>query len=90
MTEYIDPSGKSRPPQLSREDLRGLGHEQIERARALGQLDDLLAGKTEPERDAEGRITRAGLRGLAPEEIVRLHESGQLRHLLDPNRRYSE
>ena len=83
MTEYINPQ-RPKPPQLTREDLRGLGHEEIERARALGQLDDLLAGKSEPERDEAGRITRAGLRALSPERIVELYEAGDLTHLMNP------
>ena len=49
MTEPVIPAFKPRPEQLTREQLKGLPPEEIERLRQGGHLADLMGGKKPPE-----------------------------------------
>ncbi|MCB0914363.1 MAG: hypothetical protein KDC23_01490 [Actinobacteria bacterium] len=62
MTDYIRPGERS--PQLTRADLLALTPQQIDQARRMGQLDDLLAGPapdTAPTEEADAKAAE-GLR----------------------------
>lgn len=70
------------PGQLA--SVAGMTPEQVEQARAAGQLQWLLSGQNPPAIPPTGQLGDEHLKAMSPEQIVEAHEQGRFSTLLGP------